>query len=336
MIKRIFNFFLKDIICALRDKMPLYMLFAPLVIAGLMKIFLPSIESASVTFAIDKSSVEKEIISKTEDFGNIQLYNNIEEVKNRINGFDDAIGLVKENEKYVIILEGNEPKEIQEISSIIIDSVLSEDTIQFERENLGTTKSFLTEYFISVLMLFALYIGAVLCGFRIVDEKEAGTINAIGASPLRMSEYTVSIGIFILIITLFLALTSSFIMLGTNANYIKILIGLILSLPLGILIAFYMGGLANNQITAIAIMKVSNLFFTGIPVGSIFVPADWQWVFYPFPNYWMLRIFRNIFEISTPQLPVPDFWLSCLLTFGLSIIYLLLLLPFFGKKIKLR
>jgi ABC-2 type transport system permease protein len=338
MFKRILNFITKDLVSALRDNITLYIIIFPLISAGIMVILLPGFESGSMTFIVDKSTVEQSIIDELGEFGKVEVMNSEKDVKERVKNFDDVIGLTKSNEddKYKLILEGNESggaKEAKAFLSMIMGSVLSEEDIaEFKYESLGKTKSYLKEYLLCILILACMQMAAMAEAFNIVDEKEHRSINALAVSPMSMFDYILSRGIVIMLIALILSLVDSFILVGLNADYLKIVIGLVASSMLGILLAFILGGFANNQMTAIAIFKIAVVVYTGIPIGAIFVPQGLQWLFYIFPNYWMFNIFKNIY--IEPQLV--NFWFSCLLTAGLSILYLLLLLPFLGKRLKLR
>lgn len=337
MLRRIFIFLFKDFVSAFRDKIPLYLILFPLIVAGIMKLFLPSLESGVITFVIDKNSVENIIIYRLDDFAEIEYQEGKEKVIKRVEDFDDVIGIVKENGKYNAILEGNETGEIKEITEMILDSVLKEkDAIEFIRESLNNTNSFIAEYFISMLILASILMSGLVYGLRMVDEKETKTISALAVSPLRMIDYIISISIFTLIMSIFLSIASTFILLGAKVNYLELLIGIVVSLPVGILSTFIVGGFSSTQITAIAIIKVYNVVYNAIPIAAIFIPIKWQWFFYPFPNYWMFQVFKNVFNITSPQPPVIGFWLSVIITLASGLIYLFILIPLIKQKIKLR
>jgi len=126
---------------------------------------------------------------------------------------------------------------------------------------------------------------------------------------------------------------TSLILMGTGISYTLLFIGAVFSSCLAVVVGFLIGGIANNQISGIAIMKVLNLVIFIIPITAIFVHNPCQYFFYPFPNYWMFRILRNIF-IDTSN--IGDFWLSCSITLALSVIILIILLPFLKRKIQIK
>ena len=68
-------------------------------------------------------------------------------------------------------------------------------------------------------------------------------------------------------------------------------------------------------------------FFVSIP----FPP--YHLFLYPFPNYWMFRIFKNIFIDSKNT---GDFWLSCGAALAISVIILIVLMPFARRRTKIK
>lgn len=130
-----------------------------------------------------------------------------------------------------------------------------------------------------------------------------------------------------------LSMIASLILMGTGISYTRLLIGAVFSSSLAMVVSLLIGGLASNQISGIAIMKVSNLVIFLIPIAAIFVHDPYQYFFYPFPNYWMFRILRNIFIDSGSR---GDFWLSCGITLALSVIILIILLPFLKRRIQIK
>jgi len=52
------------------------------------------------------------------------------------------------------------------------------------------------------------------------------------------------------------------------------------------LVAFLLGSVANNQISAIASMKLIIPVFLLLPVTSSFVPSHLRFLYYPFPMFW--------------------------------------------------
>jgi ABC-2 type transport system permease protein len=343
MIKRLLNFIQKDMVSALRNNITLYLIFFPIISAGVIAVLLPSFESGSASFAINMNTVEQNVIDEFDKFGFIETYETDKEIENRVEAVDDVIGLTKKGNVYQVILEGNETGETVVYNDIgeIVDGavpmlmnyVLAEEHVaEFKYESLDSGNSYMKEFMLCILILSAIQMAAMAIAFNIVEENEQKSIHALAVSPLNMFEYVVARGILILIISVLLNLVNVFILMGTGTNYLMLLLGILCSNLVGILLAFIIGGFATNQITAIAIMKVAFMTFLAIPIGGFFVPEAWRSLFYIFPNYWMFNIFTNLF--IEPQ-PV-GYWWSLLLTVGTSLVYLMVLVPIIGKRLKLR
>lgn len=125
----------------------------------------------------------------------------------------------------------------------------------------------------------------------------------------------------------------SLILMWIGISYTLLFIGAVFSSCLAVVVRLLIGGLANNQISGIAIMKVLNLVIFIIPIAAIFVHDPYQYFFYPFPNYWMFRILKNIFIDAGG---IGDFWMSCGITLASSVIILIILLPFLKRKLQVK
>ncbi|MBN2073182.1 MAG: ABC transporter permease [Actinobacteria bacterium] len=331
-MKKILNFILKDITASRRDNVVLYMIFAPLLIAFIMRLFIPSFESSTVSFAVD-GTLENSFRGKLEDYGNVISYETGNEVRTRVDANDDVIGIIRQNDGYMVILEGNENREIRELAYVVIDNIARGGNIaRYNITSMGDTRSLIKEYAVILIILMIVMMAGMVVGFNIIDEKESGAIRAIAVTPLRLWEYLAARGIQVMIFTIALSILSSMILIGFRIDYAKILLGAVFCSGTGIFLGILIGGIADNQIKGIALVKVLALPFTLIPISSIFIPEKWQVFLYIFPNYWMFRIFKNIFiEVNNP-----DFWLSSAVTILITLILMLLLVFAFRKKLKLK
>ncbi|MGM0366337.1 MAG: ABC transporter permease [Actinomycetota bacterium] len=333
MIKRITSFILKDIASAGRDNIILYMLLAPILIAVVMALVIPSADTSPVTFAVD-SNIDKTIVTNIEDYGKIETFASRQQVAARVGGHDDAVGITEENGHTVIILEGNEREEIAEIAYMVIWDITREGApADFSYTNLGDNRSLLKEYTAIILILMVILVAGMVMGFNIIDEKESGAIRAIAITPLRLWQYLAARGILVLGFSLLLTAITSLILLGAGFSFLKLMAGTIFSSGMGILLGLVIGGAADNQIKGIALIKVTAFPFTIIPVAAIFIPERFEPFLYPFPNYWIYRVFKNVFITNQNT---ADFWLACMLAFLITVILLVISVVSFKKKMKLR
>lgn len=333
MIKRMYYFIKKDIRNSFKDSAVLIYVLFPIIIAIVLKLIIPGIESANITFVIDETSVNKQIIDTLDEYGYIETYNGVDKVKKRINDFDDVTGLIKENGEYKVIYEGNESENYTEITGVVLNRVLlSTEEVTIKLENLNITKSFIFEYIAIIVVVLCILFTSIMGAFNIVDEKEHNTVKALGVTPLNLMEYIISRAIIMLVFSTIITFICVIIMFGFNINYLNMFLAIIFSLGIGVLFSFIVGGFAKSEIEALGLMKMTGWLVSGIPIGAIFIPASWQWTLYIFPNYWMFNTIKNIF-IGPQEV---GFLLSGIITLASSIIFIIILMKFVGKQLKLR
>lgn len=333
MIKRIKNIIQKDIVSARRDNIILYTLLAPIIISIIMTLVVPTVETATVSFAVE-SSLDNAAASQIGNYGEVETFANRKQIINRVEAYDDAIGVVETGNGLEIILEGNEAGEVAEIAYSILNHITREGPeTDFSYSYLEQTPSLIKEYTAIMVILMIIMVSGVMAGFNIIDEKESGAIRALAVTPLRLYQYMISRAVIVLLLSLILSLICTAILLGTSFSYIKLIIGTIFSSSLGVLLGTAIGAAADNQIKGIALFKAIAFPFTLIPVASIFIPEKFHPLLYPFPNYWAYRVYKNIF---IGYKGYDDFWLVGILTLFITLLIIVIVTYSFKKKIKLR
>lgn len=333
MIKRIISFLTKNYTNALRDNMIIYGALFPILLAFVMTFFIPSVESMKLTVAVERN-VGQNVIDGFSKYAEVEMFDTRELLQQRVERNDDIAGIVKEGDEYVVLLEGNESGEAAEIASSLMDMILSDEPIaQYEHVSLGKTNSRIKEISGALLLLTSVLIGGYIVGFSIVDEKETKSIRALSVSPLKMTDFLLSHTILTLITGIILAVIACLILAGGSISYIQIVLSIIATTGVGLIMGFIIGGLSNNLLSAIAIVKFEMLVFLGVPISSIFVPQGLQWIFYLFPNYWAFQSYLNIFNGGTQPL---GFAISSWMAFISSMIVIILLTPMLKRRLKLR
>lgn len=333
MFRRILYLVQKELISALRNNMVIYTVLFPLLLAIGLRLLLPSVQSMKLTIAVDTSS-EQKVIERLENYSKVELYNNKESLIKRVEKSDDVAGIMKEGSEYAVILEGNENGEAEAIASALMNIILSDKPQAiYEHVSLNKSDSMAKGVSASLLLLTAILIGGFIIGLSIVDEKESKSIRALSVSPTRMHEYMLAHTIICIVCGIVLSVFPSLILVGTEADYSQIVIAAAASTGVGIILGYMIGIFADNLISAIGVIKILVLILLGIPVGSIFVPQTYQWVFYIFPHYWAFQSYQSIFNNNNHWL---DFNLTCSMTLILSIVFIILLAPFVKRRLKLR
>lgn len=333
MIKRIINLIHQDWVNALRDNILLYMLIAPIILAFGAKFFLPSLNENQYTFAV-QSSVSPDILENLAKVGRLEVLDNQALVQERVLRSDDVPGLVMENGKPLLLMEGNEGEEAQTLKTVIEQVINGEIVATYSITQSETTpKSLLKEYGAIIFILMNTLLGALVMAFNIIEDKESNAMRALGVSPLSMLELTIARGFFALTLSLIMVLFSTFILVGNQVNYGLVIIGFLFSIGLPILSGYMIGGLADNQLKAIAILKFYFLIYLTLPIITVIIPQNSHIFFYWLPNYWMWHTFEQVF---IGNLGGPGFWISGLITLASSMLLIVIAYPFLRKQLKLR
>ena len=331
-VRTLSSLFRQDLTNAMRDNLVIYMFIAPILLALGARFLLPSLEETKITYAVE-SGVGQAVVDDLEALGDVELFDSRAALIERVERNDDVPGIVREGDGFTVYLEGNEP-EGEEIATMVMSSVLNEGQVAtFVHEELRASRSLVGEYGAVVLVMLAVMIGALVMGFLMVDDKESRAIEALAVSPLTLAQYLLARGLFAVVFSTIIAMISSIILAGGAVNYALLLVGFLVASWVGLVIGYVLGGFAGNQLEAIGLIKIVMFAYMTIPVLTIFVPENWQWPFYLLPNYWMFKIFENLFVGQTGAV---GFWGATGLTLVSSVAYLLALAPLLRRRVQLR
>lgn len=330
---KILSFAAKDIKNALRNNIVVYGILFPIILALGFKLLLPSVQQFKITVAVHEE-VGEAYIQKLKQYCSIELFKSKEDVYQRVKLPDDVAGFVLDkNNKLSAVLEGNEAGEAEEIALILLRTIDSDFNHQnYSHIAINKDNSQTKNYAGAMLLLSCLLIASLIISMNIVDEKESKAIKALSVTPINMMDFIASHMLLSLFCSLLLGAVSSIIFSGFSINYINLLISTTASLGVSLSAGFLIGSLADNMISAIAILKVIMLFFAGIPIGSLFTPEKMQWLFYIFPNYWAFNSFKYVFSDNQIQ----SFNSSLLMTFLTGIVAVLIMVPFLKRNLKLK
>lgn len=331
MVKRVLGLLSRDWTHTRREKILVYMLIVPIVIAVLLRLFLPAAEQAGFTFAVD-SSVPDEMVGRLREFGRVEAYGARDALKERVTRLDDVPGIYFENGQYTVLLEGNEGSYVAELSGALVDYIAQgEDLLSISYQTHAARTSQTHQVVATFVAYFCVLIGAIAIGFNLVSEQEAKTIKALAVSPINTIEYIIGKSILALAVSLPLAFACSFVLVGpAGVSYLRLLIAVLSILGLAVVYGFLIGLVAQNQLAAIAAMKSGNLVMVGIPLVAQFLSNKYKWLLYPFPNYWGFESLRRVF-VDTGLSRASANALALITTFAL----LLVLAPRIRKRFQL-
>jgi ABC-2 type transport system permease protein len=329
-MKRILNIFNRDIKNSLRDNLLIYVLFMPIVMTLLLSVFFPETRSATVSIVVQQD-MEQSFVQELENYGNVEIVATRKKLESRVNDFDDAIGIVREKGQYTIITQGNEGQESSLLPMIILDKVLDPTEGVKVTTTLIGERSLSVKKIISVfLLMMGIMIGAMVIGFNIVEDKSSSVINALSVAPLTKVQFIIGrsiLGAFINILQTFVIMA---IVGGGQFNFLHIFITILSSLCITTIMGFYIGGTSNDQISAIANMKIGNLFFMLVPAASMLIQESKHFLLYPFPTFWIYKSFRAILAGTSELSTIILYGVYTILT---SILLFLVMLKIFKRAV---
>ncbi len=322
-MRAILNLMRQDLATALRDNIVLYMIVSPLLLALLVRLFLPSVEATGLSVALSRE-VGGELTAAIEDYADVEIFATVDEVIARVEQNDAVPGLIMENGELVLLFEGNEPEAIIEAGQAMLTAVTaSERLIEFEARRMGEGSSLFREILILSLIMLALLLGGVVSGFIIIDEKDTKAVNALAVTPLGLYRYIAARTLGAVVVASLVTSGTALILVGSAINYLLLTTAIAASILIVAVLTLTVGGFASNQVSAIAVIKVLMPIYLALPIVSLFVPERWQFIFYPMPNFWQFQMLRSIFfgaEVTG------QYWLSMFLTILLSVVLFCIML----------
>jgi len=333
MVKRMFTLMRQDWTNSLRDNIIVYMIFGPILLAVGARFFLGSLDEAQLTFAV-QADLGPAVVERLDQVGRVEALPSAEAVRERVLRNDDVPGLVMgSNGQAVLVFEGNEGENPQALAGVIEQALAGKTTASYTLVQPESARSVTRELFTIVFVMIGTLLGALVMAFNLIEDKETGAVRALGVTPLSMLEMTLSRGLFAVLLSLLITTATSLIMAGSAFHNGLALLAFFFSIGLPILTGYVVGGAADSQLKAIALLKFYMLIYLTLPVVSVFIPRTWHPFLYILPNYWMWQTFEKVF---LGDLGGPNFWASGVITLTSSLLLVALLLPVLRRQLKLR
>jgi len=296
MLKRIVAIAARDLKSGMRDFMVVYIIIAPILLAYVLSLFVPSAGAATLQFAVDKK-LGNDIVDYLSQLGNVEVMKDADSIKNRVMQSDDVVGITKDGTKYEIILEGNETENTDIVTKQILmhfEGAGSELPVEIKFSDIGWRISPLAQYGAITLVIMTTVLGGMMISFGIVEEKQSGTIGAVYASPVGRIEFVTGKSILGFIIPIAQSIAVMMIFRFTDVNFAMLLLVILCSSLIGILIGFVIGVIANDQISAVSSMKMTFLPAAASVIGAILLPSRWLPVLYWSPFYWTFAAINDL------------------------------------------
>lgn len=323
-MKRIWAIFRRDLSSSFREFILLYMMVAPIMLALIIRFFVPSANSAALQFAVD-GKIGTDAIERLEQYGSVEIYGDRAELEKRVRGADDIAGITKDaSGNYQIILQGNEAHDTKAIPQMIIRDMISSQNIgvDFSVRDLGYTRSPVARIGAASLILTVLIVAGAVIGFNMIEEKDGQTLSALNVTPMRRFEFIIGKSIIGMLLPLVMVYLILWILDIWYINKGMIFVMTLVSSSITVITGFLIGAMSSNQIAGIANMKILLLPLGASVIGALMLPPDKQVFVYWIPTYWSFLGFDGIMKNSVTwgQIGVYAAWIL-----GLILIMFLLL-----------
>ncbi len=291
MFKKVWTIFLRDLKVNIKDFLSLYILFIPLLFAIGINLFTPSINDTTVNLALIKGE-NNQLATYMEQFAKVEEFDNLEALKERVEGRDSMIGIVPEEGQYYIMIEGNESDMDIEYSKILLglyETGLNIEDSKTEIIEFGRTVPPIKKTLVNTSILFISILAGMLISLNIVEEKVDNTISAINLTPTSHNSFLLGKSIIGIIFAILGGLALVYIAGFGDVDIEKILLIISVLTILSILVGFIQGLINDDIMTAAASIK---LLFLPLIAGVLAVEilsGKWQRILYWNPFYWAYK-----------------------------------------------
>lgn len=339
-MKQLIQIFLMDMKMSVKSFMGGYMIIVPMVILIVLKFFLPSVESSTMSFAIvteGPNAVDKELIEILDEFSDIYTYDSIEDMEQKLRDIGTIEGIYWDptEEQYISVKErtikegtifSNGAKVIRNyyyyknypnapLVMVYSHGVPPELSDRTKTSPVSSTGG-------SIFIVYMTIITAFIIGLGVVNDKEYGTIMALQVSPVSKADYYIGKCIFPFIITALYTIISLLVLNLIHVNILQVYLVVVISFSITLLLGLLIGALGKNENEAIGIGKLLGMLgMLGI-LGGTLLPEAWKWVIWWSPFYWLFDILEEIFTETATWTTVA--WKSGVVM-GLTSIYFMLL-----------
>ncbi len=233
-----------------------------------------------------------EQISYFENFAKVELFSDINGIKERVEKRDNIVGIIPKEDGYYIMTQGNEPEMVVEYAKML--NTFFQLDIQIEDSNaeifeFGRTVPPLKKTLVNGAMLFISVLGGMLIALNIIEEKADRTISAINLTPVTRKIFIIGKSIIGLILPIFGSIAILWITGFKDVNFSQILMLIFASSLLSLLIGFIQGINNDDIISAAGSIKLLFLPLVASVIAIEILADKWQKFFYWSPFYWAYK-----------------------------------------------
>lgn len=291
MFNRIWTIFKRDLKVNSKDFISLYILVVPILFAVLINLFAPGINDTTVDLALIEGENQSQV-EYLEQFAKVELFENIDDIKNRVEKRDAMIGIIPENGSYYLMIQGNEPKGIVDYAKLLnsfYELGISVEDSNGELIEFGRDVPPLKKTLVNTSILFISILGGMLIALNIVEEKVDNTLRAINLTPTSRTTFILGKSMMGIFLSVFGSIALIIITGFRDVNILQLLLVILVTSLLSILVGFIQGLTNKDIIGAAGSIK---LLFLPLIAGVLAIEMlgdKWQKFFYWNPFYWAYK-----------------------------------------------
>lgn len=281
----------RDLKSGMRDSMILYILIVPFLLAVILRMVTTSAGEITINIVVD-NTVDVAAVSHLERFGNVEVFESLEDVRVRVDDSDDIFGVSLEGDTFKLIRQGDEMEGTLELLQLIVNSTANEGLeipASVTVSDVGWRLSPIRQYGGSILAIFVSVFGGMIIMMNLVEEKQENTLAAMNVTPVERTTFVMGKGLLGFLVPLIQVFGVLFIMDYGPIDYLKVLVVTIAIASISVMIGFLIGVTNDNVIGAISSMKVLFIPIHGSVFGAIFLGDSLHFLFYWSPFYWAFR-----------------------------------------------
>lgn len=282
------NILKRDLIRSGRDSILLYIILSPILLAIIALVVLPNFTDPSYDLLVDVK-LEAELDLSSINSKSISWMSE-KEIVAKIESDESYIGILGEGDGYIVVTTKSAVNSTSTYINEKLIPLLDGEEVVRNRDN-----SVIEGYTVVLLIMTTLLLGGMAAGLLIVDERATKTIQTTAITPVTIGTYMLAKALMSFVIPLIMGVVISLIVVGFRWSLSIYLLASISGFPLGIIFALVTGYFADNQISALGVVKLLMPLFLTIPVVSLVVPKTFIWIFYIFPNYWVFELLKVTF-----------------------------------------
>ena len=312
-----------------RNGITIFMAAAPAILALVFILVFGAVNETTLRLAVD-NTLDSSLVERLESVADIERFDDTAQMLSRVRGYDAVAGVTMQNGVVTAVFEGNEGQSVIDSTKKLIGLALSapEGGIAYQSEAVQAKGGVAYTLSMVAVLLLSLFVGGATVGLSIVDERESGVLRAVAVSPLRLGGYAATKLAPALLLGL-AGVSAAALIIGKASLLPRYLLLAVVSLPVSGMMTFAIGAFAGNQIAAIGVMKILVPLGMILPVSAMFVPQQWQFLYYALPMYWQYRALGAILSGTSVLWPA-------ILTLLTGLPWFLAAIWYFAKKTKFR